>query len=173
MNEVIPSELLESVQQKKRNYVYLAGQINSNPRTYEWREEFTELVKNESQIVVVNPCANRFNQGMRTVKGDGIIFAKEAVKRSQKILRSKDYQMIKMSSLMVVHLCYSTPEKPMVGTLQELTWARDIFNIPTIGVTEGEESIYTTHPWILECLSAKVETVEEAADMIKTFFLEY
>lgn len=158
---------------KKRNYIYLAGQINSNPRTYEWRDRFTELVKDEPSIVIVNPCANKFNQSMRELKGDGIRFAKEAMKRSQRILRAKDYQMVKMCNVIVVHLCFSTPEKPMVGTIQELTWARDIFNIPVIGITEDEESIYTTHSWIDECISAKVSTVDEAAQMIKTFFLEY
>lgn len=172
MNE-LKGELSEAAPHKKRNYVYLAGQINSNPRTYEWREEFTKLVENESHIVVVNPCANRFNQGMRGVGKDGLEFAREAVKRSQKILRAKDYQLVKMCNVIVVHLCFSTSEKPMVGTIQELTWARDIFYTPVIAITEGEESIYTTHPWIDECCSAKVETVKQAAEMLKMFFVEY
>lgn len=159
--------------QKKRNYIYLAGQINANPKTYEWREKFTKLMEHESGVVVVNPCANKFNQLMRNGSKNGVEFAREAMRRSQKILRAKDYQLVKMCNLIVVHLCFSTPEKPMVGTLQELTWARDIFNIPTIGITEGEESIYTTHPWIDECISAKVKTVEDAVEMVKNFFLEY
>jgi len=158
---------------KKRNYVYLAGQINENPATYEWRDKFTQLVSDEPGIVVVNPCANKFNVGMKGVGKDGLAFAKEAVKRSQKILRAKDYQLVKMCNVIVVHLCFSTAEKPMIGTIQELTWARDVFYTPVIAITGGEESIYTTHPWIDECCSAKVETVEEAANMLKTFFVEY
>ncbi len=158
---------------KKRNYVYLAGQINENPQTYLWREEFTKLVSDEPGIVVVNPCANKFNAGIKGFGSNGLEFAKEAVKRSQKILRAKDYQLVKMCNVIVVHLCFSTPEKPMVGTIQELTWASDIFYTPVIAITNGEESIYTTHPWIDECCSAKVQTVEDAAIMLKTFFLEY
>jgi len=158
---------------KKRNYVYLAGNINEDPRTYEWREEFTKLVENEANVVVVNPCVNAFNQGMIKVGKNGMEFTREAAKRSQRILRAKDYQLIKMCNVVVVHLGFSNPEKPMVGTIQELTWARDVFYTPVIAITGGEENIYTTHPWIDECCSAKVETVEEAADMFKTFFLEY
>ena len=158
---------------KKRNYVYLAGQINENPQTYLWRDKFTKLVEDEPKIVVVNPCANKFNEGIKGFGANGLEFAREAVKRSQKILRAKDYQLVKMCNVIVVHLCFSTAEKPMIGTIQELTWASDIFYTPVIAITGGEESIYTTHPWIDECCSAKVETVEDAVAMLKTFFLEY
>ena len=156
---------------KKRSYVYLAGNINENPKTYEWREEFIQLMGTDPNVVIVNPCANKFNQAMRGLNGDGLEFTKEAVKRSQKILRAKDYQLVKMSSAVVVNLCYSSPEKPMVGTIQELVWAHDIFYTPILAITSGEDNIYTRHPWIDECCSAKVETVAEAVDMFKTFFL--
>ena len=131
------------------------------------------LTKDEKRIVVVNPCANSFNQGMKEVGKDGLAFAKEAKKRSQRILRAKDYQLVKMCNAIVVNLALASPEKPMVGTIQELTWARDIFYVPVIAITGGVDNIYTNHMWIDECCSAKVETVEEAADMIKTFFLDY
>jgi len=171
-NEFITGELM-SFNPKKRQYIYLAGNINENPATYEWREKFTELMEEEDHVIIVNPCANKFNQAMRGATKDGLAFTKEAVKRSQKILRAKDYQLVKMCSVMVVHLGYTNVEKPMVGTIQELVWGHDIFYTPIIGITNNEDTIYTNHPWIDECLSAKVETVEEAVDMIKTFFLEY
>ena len=158
---------------KKRHYIYLAGNISEDIRTYEWREKFTELIDNDERVIVVNPCANAFNQGMKNVGADGLAFTREAKKRSQKILRAKDYQLVKMCSVIVVHLGFSSAKKPMVGTIQELTWARDIFYVPVVAITNGVENIYTTHPWIDECCSAKVKTVEEAVDMIKTFFLEY
>lgn len=173
MNEVIPDELLESVQQKKKHYIYLAGNIIEDIRTYEWREKFTKLMEDIQNVVIVNPCANKFNQAMKNVGKDGLEFTTEAKKRSQKILRAKDYQLIKMCSIIVVNLGIVHSEKPMIGSIQELTWARDIFYIPVIGITNGENNIYTQHPWIDECISAKVETVEEAVEMIKTFFLEY
>jgi hypothetical protein len=158
---------------KKKNYIYLAGNISEDNRTYEWREEFTEIMSVEPDVVIVNPCGNRFNQGIKNFGKDGLEFTKEAVKRSQKLLRAKDYQMIKMCNVMVAHLGLSNPKKPMIGTVQELTWAADVFYIPVIALTEGEENIYTTHSWIDECVSAWTVTVEDAADLVKEFFLEY
>jgi len=158
---------------KKRHYIYLAGNISEDNRTYKWREKFTELIGDEPRVVIVNPCKNKFNQAMKNTTESGMAFTREAKKRSQKILRAKDYQLVKMCSVIVVNLALYGAEKPMIGTVQELTWARDIFYIPVIAITQGAENIYTTHPWIDECCSAKVETVEEAAEMIKTFFLDY
>ena len=158
---------------KKSHYIYLAGNISSDNRTYLWRKEFTEVINHDERVIVVNPCANKFNQGMKNVGEDGLAFTRESKKRSQKILRAKDYQLVKMCSVIVVHLGLASSEKPMVGTIQELTWARDVFYIPVVAITEGIENIYTTHPWIDECCSAKVKTISEAADMIKEFFLEY
>jgi hypothetical protein len=158
---------------KKRHYIYLAGNISEDPRTYEWREKFTELIS-EGNIIVVNPCASKFGQWQKNnQESSGLEFTRESVKRSQKILRARDYQLIKICSVLIVNLELSSLEKPMVGTIQELTWARDIFYVPVIAITGGVENIYTTHSWIDECCSAKVETVEEAAEMIKTFFLDY
>ena len=159
--------------EKKRNFIYLAGNISEDIRTYEWREEFIEYVKDEPNIVAVNPCANTFNQDMKHSAKGGLEFTKKAKARSQRILRPKDYQLVKMCNAIVVNLALTSQEKPMVGTIQELTWAHDIFYVPVIAITEGVTNIYTVHPWIDECCSAKVETVEESADMIKTFFVGY
>jgi hypothetical protein len=161
------------LQPKKRSYIYLAGNISEDTRTYEWREQFTKLINGDERVVVVNPCANSYNQHMKGVGKNGLEFTKEVAKRSQKILRAKDFQLVKMSSLVIVNLELNNPEKPMIGTVQELTWARDIFYTPVIAITGGIQNIYTMHPWIEECCSAKVGTVEEAVDMVKTFFLEY
>ena len=158
---------------KKRHYIYLAGNISEDNRTYEWREDFTKLMLDIPNVVIVNPCANKFNQAMKDATDSGLAFTKEAKKRSQRILRAKDYQLVKMCRVIVVNLELVGVEKPLIGTVQELTWARDIFYLPVIAITGGVNNIYTHHPWIDECCSAKVDTVEEAVEMIKTFFLEY
>jgi hypothetical protein len=130
-------------------------------------------MKDIPNAVVVNPCANKFNQGMKNATKSGLAFTKEAKKRSQKILRAKDYQLVKMCSVIVVNLELVSVEKPLIGTIQELCWARDIFYLPILAICGKEPNIYTEHPWVDECCSAKVNTVEEAVEMIKTFFLEY
>lgn len=158
---------------RKRHYIYLAGNISEDQRTYQWRDTFTELVSDEPLIMVVNPCSNNFNQKMKKGPKDGLEFVKEAKKRSQKILRAKDYQLIKMCSVVVVNLELVHPSKPLVGTIQELCWAKDIFYVPTLAITGKERNVYTTHPWIDECCSAKVETVEESVQLVRDFFLDY
>jgi len=161
---------------KKSNYVYLAGNISQNPETYGWRDDIERLFKEERlyrKINIVNPCANKFNQEMKNFGKHGLEFIKEAVKRSQHLLRAKDYKLLHICNLMIVDLVIGTDEKPLIGTIQELCWAKDIFKIPIIGITHGKDTPYTNHPWIDECCSAKVETVEQAAEMVKTFFLEY
>jgi len=175
--EEFKSELLEVLPRKKRSFVYLAGNISDDPKTYEWREHFIELTKHIHELVIVNPCGNKFNQGMRNIEGHGVEFIKEAKKRSQHLLRAKDYKMIDICNVMIVNLELISPEKPLIGTIQELCWAHDIFYIPVIAVVGSEKSQlsnpYVQHPWLEECISAKVETIEEAAEMIKTFFVEY
>jgi hypothetical protein len=159
---------------KKRNYIYLAGNISKNPETYAWREKFVKAFENDNRVVVVNPCANGFNQMMRnTITSDGIDFIKKVVEKSQHLLRSKDKQLISMCNLMIVDLVIGTEEKPLIGTIQELTWADDIFGIPVIGITHNVINPYTTHPWIDENCKAKVDTLDEAIEITKTFFLEY
>jgi len=172
-NEVVVGYNKLTGRNKKRQYIYLAGNISENPETYAWRERFTELLSYVPNIIIINPCASKFNQEMKGSSKDGLEFVRRAKKISQKLLRSKDYQLIKICSVMVAHLGLTKPEKPLIGTIQEMTWAHDVFYIPIIGITNGEDNAYTNHPWIDECCSAKVETEEEAAEIIRTFFLDY
>jgi len=169
INEVLSKDL----DRKKRSFIYLAGAISDDIGTYEWRERFTKLMKEDQRAVIVNPCANQAELALKNKTKGGLNYVKAITKVSQKILRAKDYQLVKMCNIIVVHLGFTTPDKPLVGTIQELTWASDIFYTPVIAITTGIDNIYTNHPWIDECCSAKVETVEEAVNMIKTFFLDY
>jgi len=187
---------------KKRNHVYLAGSISRDVRTYEWREEFEQLMKGDSNFVVVNPCKNRFNQSLRAYDGDNSAFIKEAVARSQGILKPKDYKLIEMCNIIVVNFAIYVPSKAPLGTIFECCWARDDLNIPVIGI-EGDarkwvpptkeeririaqeyvmsgsvdhipmENIYVKHSWVNDAVSAWVKTVPEAVEFVKEFFGEY
>lgn len=158
---------------KKRQYIYLAGNISENPETYAWRDQFIDILSDVPNVIIINPCASKFNQNMKGSSNNGLDFVRRAKKISHKLLRPKDYQLIKMCSVMVTHLGFVSPEKPLIGTLHEMVWAHDIFYIPLLAITNNEDNAYTNHPWIDECCSAKVETVEEAAELIRDFFLGY
>lgn len=165
----------KDIPSKKKNYVYLAGNISNDIKTYVWREEFVKYVKNEKRIVVVNPCLNEFDKTAGNSSINQMQLIKKTAIKTQKILRAKDYNMIKMCNIFVVNLELYNRERPMIGTLQELVWAHDVFYIPVIAITgdSTEDNPYTNHPWIDECISAKVKTVEESAQLIKDFFVEY
>jgi len=171
-SELITGELSE-INPKKRHYIYLAGAISDDMRTYEWRDEFTESFKDEPRVVIVNPCANQAELALKNKTKGGLNYVKAITKVSQKILRAKDYQLVKISNIIVVHLGFTTHDKPLVGTIQELAWAHDIFYTPIIAITSGIDNIYTNHPWVDECCSAKVETVAEAVNIVNTFFMDY
>lgn len=187
---------------KKRNHVYLAGSISRDVRTYEWREEFETLMMGDPNFVVVNPCKNRFNQSLRDYDGDNTAFIKEAVARSQGILKPKDYKLIEICNIIVVNFAIYVPSKQPLGTIFECCWARDDLKIPVIGI-EGDarnwvpptmaeraiiakeyartgsvdhipmENIYVKHPWVDDAVSAWVKTVPEAVRFVKEFFGEY
>lgn len=186
---------------KKRNHVYLAGSISRDIRTYEWREEFEQLMQGDPNFVIVNPCKNKFNQSLRDYKGDNSAFIKEAVARSQGVLKPKDFKLIEMCNIIVVNFEIYVPSKAPLGTIYECCW-RDLLNIPMIGIegnarswsppTQAErvkiareyvttgsvdhipmENIYVKHSWIEDSVSAWVKTIEDSVNFVKEFFGEY
>lgn len=175
MSASVESAEAKEISSKKRNYVYLAGNISSDPETYNWRQEFSEQVMDEPRIVVVNPCLNEFDKHASDNKISQMQLLKRTAKQTQKILRAKDYKMIGICNIFVVNLSLYNKERPMIGTLQELVWAHDIYYMPIIGIIgkDGANNPYVQHMWVSECCSAQVETVKEAVDMIKNLFVEY
>ena len=148
--------------------VYLAGNISSDPKTYKWREEATELLK--GKYCVLNPAANRFNkQLLKEAKGDSEGFLQRAIDRSKGILITKDFQLVQSSDIILVNLQLITPEKPPIGTIFELAWSWYLRK-PVIAITG--DNLYCKHPFPTTTFSATVESVEEACELIKAFFME-
>lgn len=152
---------------EKRHHIYLAGNISHDPETYLWREKFEEMVYGWP-VVVVNPCANRYNQKHKALKT--IAAKKKLTVSSQNILKPKDYQMVKICSVIVMNLAIWTPEKPMVGSIFEFGWA-DRLMIPVICIVGDESSPYAQHPWIKHSAAAYVETVEDSVELIREYFI--
>lgn len=160
-----------------KHVFYLAGNITKDKRTFEWRHEFERLVDDSGlrelhDIEVVNPARTEFDK--RLLAGKYKTTRQSLLQKSmqsQGIFRPKDFQLIKGSTLMVANLAIIDDERPIVGTVQELAWARDIFYIPVIGILGDGNNIYCQHPWIQECLSASVRTEKDALDFIVDFIL--
>jgi nucleoside 2-deoxyribosyltransferase len=149
----------------KRHFIYLAGNISDDPRTYEWREDFKILVEGP-YFVVLDPCDNQFNADH---KGK-IVHLRTDPFPHLGILMPKDYHMVKICSIMVVNLELWTPEKPMIGTIIELGWAFKDFCMPIIAIVGDDTSPFCTHPWIRQMVSTKVKDVIEAAQVVRYFF---
>jgi hypothetical protein len=164
----------------KRLRIYLGGNISHDPATYAWRDVFTELCDPHQEIEIVNPCANRYNQEMLKQVADKEITEAEGVKYTAKareitkgLLPAKDLWLLKTCDINVVNLTLNTPGRPMIGTVFEIAWCRDMFNIPCIGITGGPDfdNAYTVHPFITRALDTEVATVEEAAQIVVRTYL--
>lgn len=165
------------MQTSKRHYIYLAGNISGNLETYLWREKFESLIdEREINVVVLNPCRNRFNQklgGFIEQGGNESDFFTEASYMEFGILPLKDRKMIEISTVIVANLALHNPMKPMIGTMFELAWA-DELKIPVIAIVDESTpwgKLYSLHPFINRCISARVNNVEEAIKLIDQFFV--
>jgi len=153
----------------KRHFVYLAGSISKNPGTYLWREIFADLMKYDD-VVILDPCQTRFNQDLKS--GADWDLKEIQFRQGRNLLQPKDYQMIKIASIMVLNLNYYTEDKPMIGSIFEFAWATRIFNIPVIVVCANQDNNpYALHPWIQQYAGAIVGHIEDAVSLIREFFL--
>ena len=157
------------------NRIYLAGNITKDIRTFQWREDFTDLIFkkfNKNKVKIINPASTEFDKKLssghyKTTRHS----LKQKNIKTQNIFRAKDFQLIKHSNIIVVNLDIIDMERPIVGTIMELAWCRDIFYVPTIGIVGNSKNIYCNHPWINECLSAKVKTTEDAVEFISQYLI--
>lgn len=153
--------------------IYLAGNITSDTRTFEWRQQFIELFNLDPKNVnfnIINPASTEFDKQLLkgTYTEDAYTSLKAKASYSQNIFRAKDYQLIKKTDIVVVNLDIIDYNRPLIGTIQELVWCKDVFYIPTIGIMG--ENVYCKHPWIKECLSAEVNNIEESIKLVFDFF---
>lgn len=158
---------MDGVYGGKKHFVYLAGNISDDKRTYEWREEYKQLVEG-ALFVCMDPCDNQFNQDHR----GNVAHVKDDPPEYLGLLMPKDYHMVKKASLMVVNLELWTPEKPMIGTIFELGWSFFIFNLPIIAIVGDGKSPYCNHIWIrtIMTMGTRVKDVQEAAKVTRYFF---
>lgn len=162
---------------RKKHYIYLAGNISDDIRTYEWRIRFEEESKNRNlPIEIMNPCNNLFNTRIapkKKGKNRGSLFDRAVSQKGKGVLPLKDFSMVKICTLIVANLALVYTEKPMIGTVFELAWA-DSLKIPVIAIVDETHTLgklYSQHPFIERCISTKVDDEIEAIDIIEDFFI--
>lgn len=159
----------------KKHYVYLSGPISTDIRTFQWREQFEqEIDRRNLEIAVINPCRSKFDQILyKQMKEQGQIdYFKESKKIPAGVLKRKDRQQVRISSLIVVNLAIHDPKKPTIGTIYELAWA-DEMHLPVIAIVdEQQHDIYANHPFIADSISQRVSSLNESIDIIENFFID-
>ena len=146
--------------------VYLAGNISSNPETYEWREVATQLLT--PYYEVLNPSSNPFNTALlKEFTGDIESFKVAAINRAQHILLVKDYNLVLSANIILANMALVTPGKPLIGTLFELAWAWQLRK-PVIAIVG--DNWYCKHPFPTSTFAATANSVEDACMLIHEFF---
>ena len=160
---------MESKYGGKRHFIYLAGSISSDPKTYTWRRIFMDLMQHDG-VVILDPCDTQFNR--KLLEGEGWNLETIVDMPGRNLLKPKDFKMIDKSSIMVWNVDYFTEDKPMIGSVIEFEWAVKWFGIPVIIIcSEPDTNPYALHPWIRQYAGAIVPTIEDAIYLIREFFL--
>ncbi len=156
--------------------IYLAGTINSNPETYNWRKRVREFFSYEPEygqhVVVIDPCRSKWNGDLLTrAQGRGEAFRELVLDQSARtLLVHKDRQHVKRSTVVFVNMNFDMREKPSVGTIYELAWCFDDPSKMVIGIHKDPESDFRCqHPFVQETVHAWVRDEIEACKLLISF----
>jgi hypothetical protein len=159
---------------KMYNYtLYLAGQISSNPSTYQWRARVRDYYRTNPFIRVIDPCSSEFNlQVLSNGDPNGKGYSeKSLVEKGINLLPFKDRGYVKESNVLFFDLNIYSPQKPSIGTFFELAWAFDDPSKIIIGILRGDlkESWLFNHPFIKNSIQEWVENEMEACVLLDRF----
>jgi hypothetical protein len=155
------------------------GQISSDPRTYQWREEVRKWVlytedfykQYEGKIEIIDPCENMFNQSLiKAHSSDEKSFHDLALlSMPLGILPPLDLGYVKRSTMGLVNLNHYSPDRQIIGSYFELAWYYGMFpDKPVIGIFDGlpEEHYHCSHPFIKASVHHWTKNVTEAMNTI-------
>lgn len=155
----------------KANTIYLAGQITPDPKTYEWRTEVIEALKDIPALTVINPCASEFDrEGMGAPcdeHGYAVTMAKDL---GLDLLPHKDLDHVNTSTIIMFNLWQFDPTRQLIGTLFELAWALERPRIMTIGILRNwQTTLLGKHPFVHRAIHAWVGHHLEAATLVRRY----
>lgn len=132
--------------------IYLAGKMSglSFDEMNKWRKEATELLRYEN-VHIENPC-HYYN------------FEMNPEDYTENEVKKYDLWLVKNCDIVLVNLNH--PDS--IGTAIEIHEAYNNWNKPVIGF-----GIAKNHPWIELCITKRCETLEDAVNHIKDFYLPH
>jgi len=158
-----------------KEYVYLVGQISVDiPETYKWRERVRKHFVDMDDIVIIDPCNNKFNQAMlkkyaHLDKDRLQVYGEQGID----ILVSKDYSFVERSTIAIADLNIYDPQKAIIGSYFELAWYYTHPEKTVIGVFAGDRKtngLHTRHPFVRRSVTTWVKTHEEACELLEYYF---
>jgi len=139
--------------------IYTAGKMSglSIEEMCRWRNEFRLKFNNRCQKELIH---NPFNIVSPT---DFYSFEEKKYKTEREVMEY-DLFIVKHSMLLIVNLDYPNS----LGTAIELYEANKHCGIPVIGFGTTDN-----HPWIMECVNVRYDTMDEAIDYIFEFYMPH
>ena len=144
--------------------VYLAGLISTTaPYSLSWRQEAEASLVDVA--TVLSPVRGKGN--LFTESTDGGVTS-NVLTSSDVILR--DYQDIRKSDVILVHLELFGSDRPMMGTLFELAWAWE-HRTPVVAIASPTNTLMRTHPFIVQAVSHYCADLDSALDILLMHYL--
>ena len=145
--------------------IYLAGGINGY--TYDeaeaWREEVRQALRHDDIECFSQLRAKQF---LRSVGVIDKAYEHHPLSTAKGILY-RDHDDCVKADLILANFLNATSTS--VGTAMELAWAMDN-QIIVIAVLE-KDAVFNTHPMMLECITYRVETLEEGINIARAVLL--
>ena len=144
--------------------VYLAGPITGC--TYgectDWRTDFAKAMPDEIECFSPMRFKKHLDDGGRIADN-----YPEKVWCSQRGIMARDYFDCTRANITVVNLLGAT--RVSIGTVMELAWCY-AFRVPTVVIIEKENNLHE-HSMLREAISFRVETIEEAKEVVRAILI--
>jgi len=155
----------------KTNTIYLAGQITPDPKTYEWRKEFSAALTDVPNLRIIDPTNSEFDrEGMgapRDEHGYAITMSKDV---GLDLLPHKDLDHVDTSTIVIFNLWQFDQARPLLGTIFEMAWALERPRIMTIGILRNwQDTMYGKHPFVRRAIQAWVGHHLDAAALVRRY----
>jgi nucleoside 2-deoxyribosyltransferase len=147
--------------------VYTAGPITgcTYKNATSWRDGVAKDL-NSDKIECLSPMRGHDKDGLIIDKGLLQGGVKDGVAAEEKSINRRDHFDCTRASCVLAN--FLDTKKISIGTVMEVGWAWD-HQIPVVCVME-KGNVHDNHPMLNDCITYRVNTLEQAVDIIKKLF---
>lgn len=153
----------------KKYTIYLVGQISpKKPITYDWRVKVEQNLAPRTDIEIINPCANNFNQ--ESLKNGTYAVTEHYRVDAIDVLVPKDRTYVMRSDIAIVNMNQYDENKPLLGSFFELAWYRDYPEKTVIAFADNLNEYSCQHPFVQQSVTTWCNNEEEACYIVNRYF---